>query len=61
LLWLWLGLANAWWGADLRAVLDGEVLRFLPLGPSLYLVLGGMAVGSAGGLAAAWRAGSELR
>jgi cell division transport system permease protein len=42
-----------WWGADLRAVLDGGSLQFLPFRLCLYLILGGMAVGSAGGLVAA--------
>jgi hypothetical protein len=43
----------AWWGTDLRTVLDEGSLRFLPVRLSLYLVLGGMLVGSAGGLVAA--------
>ena len=61
LLWLSHALANAWWGTELRALLDGETLRFLPIRLSAFLVLGGMVVGSTGGLAAAWRAGSSLR
>jgi cell division transport system permease protein len=60
-LWLSHAVANAWWGTEFRAVLDGETLRFLPLRLSTFLVLGGMVVGSTGGLAAVWRAGSELR
>lgn len=61
LLWLSHALANAWWGTELRAVLDGETLQFLPLRLSAILILGGMLVGSGGGLAAAWRAGSHPR
>jgi len=33
-------------------------LRFLPIRLAAFLILGGMVVGSTGGLAAAWRAGS---
>jgi cell division transport system permease protein len=58
LLWLSHALANAWWGSELRSLLDGETLRFLPVGLSAFLVLGGMALGGAGGFLAAWRAGS---
>jgi cell division transport system permease protein len=61
LLWLSHALTNAWWGAELRALLAGEALRFLPIRLTALLVLGGMVVGSTGGLAAAWRAGSEPR
>jgi cell division transport system permease protein len=61
LLWLSHALANAWWGTELRAVLDGETLQFLPLRLSAILILGGMLVGSGGGLAAAWRAGAHPR
>jgi len=50
-LWLSHSLANAWWGT----------LRFLPVRLSVSLILGGMFVGSTGGLAAAWRAGSDAR
>jgi len=60
-LWLSHAAANAWWGAELRALLDGEALRFLPVRLSAFLILGGMFVGSTGGLAAAWRAGSNPR
>jgi cell division transport system permease protein len=60
-LWLSQALADAWWGTELRALLDGDALRFLPVRLSASLILGGMLVGSAGGLAAAWRAGSEPR
>ena len=51
---LWLGFAavNAWWGTDLRALLDGGALEFLPPRFTGSLVAGGMAVGSAGGFAA---------
>ena len=61
LLWLSHVLANAWGGTELRAVLDGETLRFLPLRLSALLVMGGMLVGSTGGLAAAWRVGASPR
>lgn len=61
ILWIGLLLANAWWGASVRAALDGQTLGFLPVRLSAYLVAGGMAVGSIGGLAAAWRVGSEPR
>jgi cell division transport system permease protein len=60
-LWLSHALTNAWWGNELRALLDGDALRFLPVRLSASLILGGMIVGSTGGLAAAWRAGSEPR
>ncbi len=60
-LWLSHALTNAWWGTELRALLDGETLRFLPIRLSAFLILGGMVVGSTGGLAAAWRAGSDPR
>jgi cell division transport system permease protein len=60
-LWLSHALANAWWGTELRALLDGDALRFLPVRLTASLILGGMLVGSTGGLAAAWRAGSEPR
>jgi len=54
---LWLGLAagRAWWDVGLRAMLDGETLRFLPVRVCLYLVLGGMGVGGVGGFLAARR------
>ena len=55
-LWLGLAVANAWWGPDVQAILDGQNLRFLPVHLCAYLVLGGMFVGSAGGLVAAWQA-----
>jgi cell division transport system permease protein len=54
LLVLWGGFAaaGAWWGADIRTLLDGDSLEFLPLPLIAYLLAGGMAVGSAGGFAA---------
>jgi cell division transport system permease protein len=56
---LWLGflVIAAWWGQDLGAVLGGATVRFLPVRLCAYLVAGGMAVGSAGGLVAARHAG----
>jgi len=63
IVWLWvtLAMANAWWGTELRTLLDGEVLRFLPFRFVVYLLLGGMTVGSIGGLAASWRVGTTPR
>ena len=51
---LWLGflVAMGWWGADFEALLAGGAVRFLPVHMCFYLVLGGMAVGSLGGLVA---------
>lgn len=56
---LWLGFAalRAWWGPQLGGVLEGFDVRFLPVRMMAYLVLGGMAVGAAGGLAASRHAG----
>jgi cell division transport system permease protein len=55
LLVLWAGFlaARAWWGSALGAALEGETLQFLPLKMWVALVTGGMAVGAAGGFAAA--------
>lgn len=52
---LWAGFlaAMAWWGSSLSSVLDGGSVQFLPLRLCFYLILGGMLVGSAGGLVAA--------
>jgi cell division transport system permease protein len=54
LLVLWGGFAaaGAWWGSDIRALLDGDSLEFLPLPLIAYLLAGGMVVGSAGGFVA---------
>jgi cell division transport system permease protein len=54
LVFVWLGFAavGAWWGADLRTLLDGGTLEFLPARFAVSLVAGGMAVGGAGGFAA---------
>ncbi|HZM93876.1 MAG TPA: permease-like cell division protein FtsX [Vicinamibacterales bacterium] len=60
-LWLSHAVANAWWGTELRALFEGDALRFLPVRLATSLILGGMFVGSTGGLAAAWRAGSDPR
>jgi cell division transport system permease protein len=51
---LWVGflVAMAWWGPDLNSLLGGTV-QFLPIRLCFYLILGGMLVGSAGGLVAA--------
>jgi cell division transport system permease protein len=61
LLWLSHALANAWWGTELRVLFDGEPLQFLPARLSAFLTLGGMAVGSSGGLAAAWKVRADPR
>jgi cell division transport system permease protein len=52
---LWAGFAMAlgWWGTEIRGLLDGDSLDFLPVTLVVYLLLGGMAVGAAGGFAAA--------
>lgn len=52
---LWLGFtaAGAWWGGDLGAMLEGDSMQFLPVRFCGVLVAGGMAVGGAGGFAAA--------
>lgn len=52
---LWVGFlaAMAWWGTDLNSLLGGGSVQFLPIRLCLYLILGGMLVGSAGGLVAA--------
>ena len=56
LLWVAFGFARSLWGSDISSALDGGGLAFLP--PSMWagMLLGGMAVGSLGGLAAARRA-----
>ena len=46
-------LVRAWWGQDLAVFLGGGSVRFLPVRLCAYLIVGGMAVGSAGGLIAA--------
>jgi cell division transport system permease protein len=55
LAFLWLGFAavGAWWGAELGTVLEGGSMQFLPARLCASLVAGGMAVGGAGGFAAA--------
>jgi len=52
---LWIGflVAMAWWGANLNSLFGGGLVQFLPIRLCLYLILGGMLVGSAGGLVAA--------
>jgi cell division transport system permease protein len=59
LLILWAGFAFAvsWWGSDLRALLGGGTVEFLPARMVAYLLGGGMVVGSGGGLVAARHAG----
>jgi cell division transport system permease protein len=57
ILWIGFALARGWWGTDLGAMLNGLSVAFLPLRLCAVLVGGGMAVGAAGGLAAARHAG----
>jgi cell division transport system permease protein len=59
LLVLWLGFAaaRAWWATGMATVLAGASIDFLPLRFCLYLIAGGMLVGSVGGYAAARHAG----
>ena len=52
-LWLGFAAAGAWWGAELGALLAGDSMQFLPARFCVTLVAGGMAVGGAGGFAAA--------
>jgi cell division transport system permease protein len=57
LLWIGFAAATRWWGSDMAAALNGMSVAFLPLRLCAVLVGGGMAVGAAGGLAAARHAG----
>ena len=57
LLWIGFAAVGAWWGTDLRTLLDGGSLEFLPGRFAASLVAGGMAVGGAGGFAASRHAG----
>jgi cell division transport system permease protein len=52
LLWAGFAVARGWWGDAMAAALDGTALEFLPLRMCAYLLVGGMAMGAAGGLAA---------
>jgi cell division transport system permease protein len=52
-LWVGFAIAMAWWGPSLSGLLDGGAVRFLPIRLCVYLVLGGMLVGSVGGMVAA--------
>jgi cell division transport system permease protein len=52
-LWLGFAAAGAWWGTELSTLLEGGSIRFLPVRLCAALVAGGMAVGGAGGFAAA--------
>ena len=53
LLWVGFLVTMTWWGPDLNSLLDGQSMQFLPIRLCFYLILGGMLVGSAGGLVAA--------
>jgi len=57
LLWAGFAVAVSWWGTDIRAILAGGTIEFLPIRLIAYLLVGGMFVGSAGGFAAARHAG----
>jgi cell division transport system permease protein len=57
LLWAGFAVVVAWWGTDIRAILAGGTIEFLPLRFVVYLLAGGIIVGSAGGFAAARHAG----
>jgi cell division transport system permease protein len=57
LLWVAFALVISWWGTEIRTVLGGTNVRFLPLQLVAALLAGGMAVGSAGGFIAARHAG----
>jgi cell division transport system permease protein len=59
LLMLWAGFAVvvSWWGTDIRSLLGGGTIEFLPPRLVAYLLVGGMVVGSGGGFAAARHAG----
>ena len=57
LLWISHAAIQAWWGTDLRAVLDGGTVEFLPARLAGALVVGGMVVGGGGGFAASRHAG----
>ena len=52
-LWLGFTVAGTWWGTELGTMLEGDSVRFLPARFVAALVGGGMAVGAAGGFAAA--------
>jgi len=49
--------ARAWWATEIAGLLAGARLEFLPLRLCFFLVIGGMIVGSLGGLAASRHAG----
>ena len=57
LLWMGFALAGAWWGTDIRTMLGGDGIEFLPFRLLASLLAGGMLVGGAGGFAAARHAG----
>ena len=57
LLWAAFAVTVSWWGTDIRAILGGASVEFLPVRLVVYLRAGGMVVGSAGGFLAARHAG----
>ena len=56
-LWMLFVVARAWWATDIAGLLAGASLEFLPIRLCFFLVVGGMIVGSLGGLAASRHAG----
>ena len=58
---LWAGFLSArgWWGSAWTAALEGGTFEFLPVRFCLVVLIGGMALGAAGGLVAARHAGSR--
>ena len=57
LLWAAFAVVLTGWGTEIRAVLGGGTIEFLPPRLVAYLLAGGMVVGSGGGFAAARHAG----
>jgi cell division transport system permease protein len=57
LLWTGFTAARTWWASGLEAALGGTGLEFLPLRLCALLLIGGMALGALGGLAASRYAG----
>jgi cell division transport system permease protein len=57
LLWAGFAVVVSLWGTDIRSLLGGGTIEFLPPRLVAYLLAGGMVVGSGGGFAAARHAG----
>lgn len=56
-LWAGFSVVGVWWGTDIRVILGGDGVEFLPIRLVALLLVGGMAVGSVGGFMAARHAG----